>query len=169
MPTIRAYVPLAGVVCSNDELACGFAWLLSRPETQLHVCAPKVEMLDQALSTLEGKYSGDLKAIFARLRAKGSVTLTDNQGTRVVTAAGLHPRPLARANGACLVVWGDSNQLVGVERAIGAIGAVCVVPWSAQGINNWIAEYGPTVVDCQNVEAVGIEGGEEVEDKSDAS
>jgi hypothetical protein len=149
VPLDRFYVSASDVTSTDDDLVCGFLWLLWRPETELHIAFPRTDQLDMALTRLKAKVAGvaSLGAIVDQLKRSGVVALEND---RRLTAHSLKPRCYARPNGACLLVWGDSKQAAVVEAALGPVGAIAVLPWGAAEADAWIASSGAKQVNCDD-------------------
>jgi hypothetical protein len=135
-------------MATDDDLVCAFRWLLWRPEQELHLAAPSVSALDNALIKLGAKLANSPEiAVIDQLKRSRSASLPDG---RRLTGGSLRPRSLARPNGACCLIWGDSAQAVTVEKALGAVGAICVLPWVNQDLATWVAGNGAAKVNCDD-------------------
>lgn len=136
----RFFVPIADAQPSDDELKCGFLWLLSRPEAERHIAVPHVAQRRAILTKIETW----IPAIGRPLRKSGLVNFQDGR----LTISTMHPYVQATANGACLLLWGDADQAEAVEARLGSVGAICVAPFGPT-LDNWIEANGPTPVNCQ--------------------
>lgn len=135
----RYIVPISGAQPTNDEIKCGLVWLLSRSESDLHIAVPDA----QTRATLFGIIATWDPGIAKALRTNGIIKFTNAR----LTISTFQPYVQATPNGACLLVWGDTGQAQAVEKRLGSIGAICVIPYS-NTLSGWIASNGPDEVDC---------------------
>lgn len=136
----RFIVLTAGGGPSDDDLRCGLAWLLSRPEADLHIALPTAALR----KTFLGKLHKWRPEIGTPLKTHGVVRFKN--ATLTISIA--RPDFQARANGACLLLWGNSGEAEQVEKRLGSVGAIYVVPFSTTS-NTWKTANDPIELNCR--------------------
>lgn len=146
MSVQRFIIPLSAATPTDAELQCALMWLLQRPEADRHIAFPTVQNIKMFFDRLEKSMGFSGWAQFCdQMRRNRKFTFSDGQ---ILTCAPLKPWVQASPNGACLLAWGDTKQAHDVEKRLGPVGAICVLPYTAPGIATWINANGPTPVNC---------------------
>ena len=140
----RYLIDQAGSSDQETVLKAAFDWLLKCSNSELHIVFNNGDVRDRVVELAKDFNPNVMwQGLLDTIAERKAVTL---EGDIKLTASLAFPRIMAPSNGACLVIWADTELLGKVEARVGAIGEICAVPWVLSDVKDWRAAHNPTLI-----------------------